>query len=105
MLSILYDRNREAESDYAVTRSFSTTAIYLLAKDLMEQWGYTILAGKALKELVDIIFKGQSGSDDQETVKRNVRKDYDAGSRWYTYSQALGDYGCFFFLPQIPISV
>ena len=105
VLSILYDRNREAESDYAVTRSFSTTAIYLLAKDLMEQWGYTILAGKALKELVDIIFKGQSGSDDQETVKRNVRKDYDAGSRWYAYSQALGGYGCFFFLPQIPISV
>lgn len=105
VLSILYDRNREAESDYAVTRSFSTTAIYLLAKGLMEQLGYTILAGKALKELVDMIFKGQSGSDDWETVKRNVKKDYDAGSRWYAYSQALGGYGCFFFLPRLPISV
>lgn len=105
MLSILYDWNREAESDYAVTCSFSITAIYLLVKDFMEQWGYTILAGKALKELVDIIFKGQSGNDDWETVKRNVRKDYNAGSRWCAYSQALGAYGCFFFLPQIPISV
>lgn len=71
----------------------------------MGQWGYAILAGKALDELVDIIFKGQSGSDDWETVKKNVKKDYDAGGRWHAYSQALGGYGCFFFLPRLPISV
>lgn len=71
----------------------------------MEQWGYTTLAGKALKKLADIIFKGQSRSDDWESVKENVKKEYNAGSRWYRYSQALGGYGCFYFLPRIPISV
>ncbi|KAA8644937.1 uncharacterized protein ATNIH1004_009148 [Aspergillus tanneri] len=105
VLSILYDKNREAESDYAVTRSFSTTALYLLAKDLMRYLGYKNLAGGALDGLVDMIFRGQSGSDDRETVKENVKKYYDAGSRWYAYSQALGGYGCFFFLPRLPITV
>lgn len=62
-------------------------------------------SGKARKELVDIIFKGRSGSDGWETVEENVKKDYNAGSRWYAYSQTLGGYGCFFFLPRIPISV
>lgn len=33
VLSILYDHIRETESDYVVTCLFSTTAIYLLAKD------------------------------------------------------------------------
>jgi len=28
-------------------------------------------------------------------LEENV-KDYSAGSKWYTYSQALGGYGCFF---------
>lgn len=67
VLSILYNRIKNTENDYVVTRSFSTTAIYLLTKDLMERWGYMTLAGKARKELVDIIFKGQSGSDAWET--------------------------------------
>ncbi|THC91279.1 hypothetical protein EYZ11_009256 [Aspergillus tanneri] len=84
VLSILYDKNREAESDYAVTRSFSTTALYLLAKDLMRYLGYKNLAGGALDGLVDMIFRGQSGSDDRETVKENVKKYYDAGSRCST---------------------
>lgn len=74
MLSILYDRIRETKNDYVVTHSFSTTAIYILAKDLMEQWGYTTLAGKARKELVDLIFKGRSGSDGWETVEEMLRR-------------------------------